>query len=233
MAKSKNKLVIGDLHLPASRKGYLSFCLDLCEQWNCTEVIFIGDVIDHHAISFHARHPEMPGPKDEYELTLHCVEEWHEAFPKAYVCRGNHDDRIMRLAESVGIPETFLRPLSELYQTPGWVWDWDFVIDDIYFFHGEGCSGVHPAFNAAKKMLMSTVMGHVHAAAGVKWLSNPKKRIFSMDVSTGIDDKQMAFAYGKHAKQRSMLGAGVIVDGIPYYEPMPAGKGEKYHDSRF
>jgi len=230
----KNRiLVIGDLHLPAVRKGYLEFCQDLYEQWGCNRVVFIGDVIDHHAISFHAKHPQMPGPTDEYELALECVQEWYKAFPKANVCRGNHDDRIVRLAESVGIPETFLQPLNKLYQTPGWVWDWDFVIDDIYFFHGEGCSGIHPAFNAAKKMLLSTVMGHIHTAAGVKWLANPKRRIFSMDVSTGIDDRKMAFAYGKHAKQRSMLGAGVIVNGIPYYEPMPIGRGEKYWDGNF
>ena len=226
-------LVVGDCHAPAQRKGYPHFCQDLYEEWDCNKVIFIGDLIDHHAISFHAKHPQMPGATDEYELALECVQEWYELFPKAKVCIGNHDSRIVRLAETVNIPEAFLRPYNKLWKTPKWEWGWDFVIDDVYFFHGTANGGMHPAFNATKKMLMSTVMGHIHTAAGIKWLANPQRIIFSLDVSTGIDDKRMAFAYGKHAKQRSMLGAGVIIDGVPHYEPMRVGAKEAYHDSKF
>ena len=48
-------LAIGDLHEPATHPGYLDFCLDLYEVWDCDTVVFLGDIVDHHNISFHAK----------------------------------------------------------------------------------------------------------------------------------------------------------------------------------
>lgn len=222
-------LVIGDIHEPVSHPGYLPFCRDLRTRHKCDTVVFIGDVVDWHGISFHAHHPEAPGPVDEYELALEKVRKWCRAFPEAQVCIGNHDERVIRLAESVDIPARFLRDYKEVWDTPDWKWDYEHVLDDTYFFHGTGNGGMHPAFNAMKKMLMSTVMGHIHTAAGVKWAANPQRRIFGMDTGCGVDDKAYAFAYGRHTKQRSILSAGVVLDGIPYHEIMQCGPGEKYH----
>jgi len=89
------------------------------------------------------------------------------------------------------------------------------------------------AANCVAKLLMSVVLGHNHTAGGVKWFVNPHRRIFGMDVGCGIDDTSMAFAYGRHMKQRSVLSAGVVLDGIPYHEIMPCGPGEPYHRSNF
>jgi len=82
-------------------------------------------------------------------------------------------------------------------------------------------------------MGLSCVVGHFHSAAGVKYLVNPLHRMFGMDTGCLIDDKAMAFAYGLRTKIRSMLSVGIIIDGVPQVIPMPVGKGEKYHDSRF
>ena len=54
-----------------------------------------------------------------------------------------------------------------------------------------------------------------------------------MDLGAGIDDSAFAFAYAKEQTARSILGVGVVLNGIPYYEVMPCGKGERYHDSKF
>jgi len=89
------------------------------------------------------------------------------------VCLGNHDIRVIRLAESVNIPPQYLRNYSDVWNTPGWTWANDFIIDDVYYWHGTGRSGINPAFNVMKDMLMSTVMGHCHSASGIKWISNP------------------------------------------------------------
>lgn len=226
-------LAIGDVHLPVARKGYLQFCKDLYAEWGCDSVVFIGDIVDWHSVSFHAKHPDCPGPTDEYKRTLEQVQKWYSVFPSARVCIGNHDERVIRLAESASIPEFFIRSYNDIWNTPGWVWKHDHIIDDVYYFHGTGNGGVYPASNAVRKMLMSVVMGHNHTAFGIKWLANPTRRIFACDTGCGIDDKQAQFAYGRHAKQRSILGAAVILDGVPYPEIMPIGKGEAYHDSRF
>jgi hypothetical protein len=226
-------LVIGDIHEPVSHPGYLAFCRDLRQRWRCDTTVFIGDVADWHAVSFHAHHPDSPGPHDEYELAALGIRRWAQAFPNARVCIGNHDERLVRLAESVNIPARFLRDYREIWSTPGWHWDTDHTIDGVYYFHGTGSGGIHPAYNAMGKLLMSVVQGHVHSAAGVKWKANPNRRIFGMDTGCGIDDRAVAFAYGRHQKLRSILGAGVILDGIPQHFVMPMGPGEKYHRSKF
>jgi predicted phosphodiesterase len=225
--------IIGDVHEPVAHPGYLAFCQDVFTLWQCDQIIFIGDVIDHHAISFHARHPEMPGPQDEAELTHRKLRPWVETFPNAKVCIGNHDERVIRLAEATNIPKRYIRDYAEVWDTPGWEWVDEINFEGVHYFHGTGCGGEHPAFNAMKKMSMSTVMGHVHTAAGVKWMANPNTRMFGMDTGCGIDDRAMAFAYGRHMKRRSILGCGVVVDGVPYHEIMPCGRGERYDRARF
>lgn len=222
-------LAIGDIHAPVCHPGYLPFCRDLVTKHKIDTIVFIGDVVDWHGVSFHARHPEAPGPKDEYELAYECIQEWKRAFPRAKVCIGNHDERLIRLAETVNIPSKFLRDYTEIWGTPTWKWDYDHIIDDVYYFHGVGTGGIYPAPTSMRKMLMSVVQGHIHSAAGIKWAASPMRRIFGMDTGCGIDDKAIAFAYGRHQKVRSMIGAGVILDGIPYHEICPIGPGERYH----
>ena len=227
-------LVIPDLHNPCSRKGGLAFCKDLRRKYKTTRTIFIGDVTDWHGISFHAKHPEMPGPKDEHELALKCIKKWYKAFPNATVILGNHDRRVIRLAESVNIPAKFIRNYEDIWETPKWKWVDDYIIDEVYYTHGDGAgSGMYPAYNLVRKMGMSCVLGHHHSAGGVKWLVNPLRRMFGLDTGCLIDDKQMAFAYSKKAVMRSVLSAAVVIDGIPEHIVMPCGKGEKYHDSKF
>ena len=45
-----------------------------------------------------------------------------------------------------------------------------------------------------------------------------------MDTGCGIDDKQHAFAYGKHMKRKSVISCGVVIDGMPYHEMCPIEK---------
>jgi len=227
-------LVIPDLHEPCSRKGALQFCKDTARKYKTNKTVFIGDVTDWHSISFHAHHPEMPGPKDEFELAFSCIKKWKKAFPEAIVTLGNHDRRVIRLAESVNIPAKFIRDYKDIWETPKWKWVDDAVIDDVYYVHGDGSGGsLYPAYNLVRKFGMSCVVGHYHSAGGIKWLVNPQRRMFGLDVGSLIDDKQMAFAYNTKAPVRSVLSVGVVIDGTPHHIVMPVGKGEKYHDSRF
>lgn len=226
-------LVIGDTHFPAVHPGYLKFCEDLASQNKCDKFVHIGDVVDQHCISRFDKLPEMPGAEDEYELAKRHVKRWYKSFPSLIITEGNHDYRQYRQASTLGIPGRFLKGYDQLWETPRWKWTNEIIIDGVYYFHGTGVSGLHPAFNTMQKMLMSTVMGHIHTAAGVKWRANPEKRLFGMDTGCGIDDRHLAFKYGEHLKVRSVLAAGVVLDGTPMHFIMKCGKGEKYHRSRF
>lgn len=225
-------LVIGDLHCPVERKGYLQFCRDMRKKWRCNKIVFIGDIVDWSAISFHARNPEAPGPHDEFKLALECVQRWYKIFPRATVCIGNHDARPKRVAESVGIPAKFVRDYADLWKTRKWDWVQSTVIDSVFYCHGHSKGGGKtPAWNLAHKMGMSVCMGHYHSRAGINWSANPLYRWFGMDVGTGVDDKAYAFAYAKDQPERSILSVGIVLDGTPYHEVMRISKGEKYHDT--
>ncbi len=227
-------LAIGDPHEPVCHPGYRAFCRDLRDRYDCNIVVIIGDICDHHGISFHAANPMCPGPKDEGDLIEARIRPWYRTFnDNTIVTLGNHDTRVTRLAESVNITNRYLRDYAEVWKTPKWKWVEDIVIDDVYYFHGTGRSGPHPAYNAMKDMLMSVVMGHCHSAAGVKWRANPMRRTFGMDTGCGIDVDAYQFAYGAHMPSRPILSAGVIIDGIPQHFIMPCGVKEKYHKSRF
>ncbi len=229
-----NVLIIPDLHEPTSRPGALAFCRDIRRKYKTTKTVFIGDITDWHSISFHAKHPELPGPKNEYELAYAAVQKWKKAFPEADIVLGNHDRRIIRLAESVNIPAKFIRNYKEIWNTPKWTWADEFIYDDVYYTHGDGAgSGLYPAFNLVRKMGMSCVLGHHHSAGGTKWLVNPLRRMFGMDVGSLIDDKSMAFAYNCRTKIRSVLSAAVVIDGVPQHIIMPCSRGEKYWDGNF
>ena len=226
-------LVIGDLHIPWERTGYFQFCCDLYEQWDCDTVVFIGDVVDSHAVSFHKKHPEMPGALQEYKQVKKQVRRWYRHFPKAVVTIGNHDERVIRVARDNGIPEVYLKSYKANWGTSNWRWKHSHIIDNVYYYHGTGQGGEYPAANAVRKMLMSVVMGHNHTASGVKYYTNPTRRVFGCDTGAGCDDKALAFAYSVNNKRRSVLSAAIVIDGVPYIEPMRCGKGEKYHDSNF
>jgi metallophosphoesterase superfamily enzyme len=217
-------LPIGDPHEPVCKPGYLEFCQQTYKEYDCEQPIIMGDICDSHGISFHTKSPEAPGVIAEFEQTLAGIQKWYKAFPNAIVTIGNHDERLVRLAASVNIPERFLRSYSDIWETPNWKWVYDTIIDNVYYFHGVGFSGAYPAFNAARQMGMSVVMGHTHSNAGIKWYVNPERRWFGMDVGCGIDDKKYAFDYSKHVKKRSILACGAVIDGHPYQELMPLGQ---------
>jgi len=226
-------LAIGDLHLPPVHPGYMAFCKDLRRKYKTDATVLIGDVVDHQAVSFHAANPMCPGPDDEYLLAKQQIKQWYKAFPNATVTVGNHDARVIRLAESVNIPAKYIRDYNEVWKTKTWKWVDDVIIDDVYYFHGTGRSGMYPAFNAMKDLLMSVCMGHCHSQSGVKWRANPRQRTFGMDVGCGIDVDAFQFAYGKHMRSRPILSAAVVITGCHTTTSCLDGVGEKYHKSRF
>ena len=61
----RNILVIGDLHAPFTKFGYLEFCKSIYYKYKCTDVIFIGDLLDNHVASFHETDPDGMGGREE------------------------------------------------------------------------------------------------------------------------------------------------------------------------
>ena len=78
-------LVVGDVHEPVARLGYMRFCKDLYKEWDCDKVVLIGDIVDWAAISFHLCSPEGHSPTDEFNLAFKGVQKWYKAFPNSQV----------------------------------------------------------------------------------------------------------------------------------------------------
>ena len=223
-------LVISDIHEPVVHPGAFDFIDSVAQKVQPDRIVFIGDIVDHHGISYWTKHPAAPGPKDEYEMSLIGVQRWYEAYPDADVMIGNHDDRPVRMAEKAGVPGAYLKDYATVWQTPGWRWLDKVVYEDTLYTHSVG-AGMNPAALRASKIGMSVVAGHVHTTLGIKWFGNDVKRWFGMDVGSLIDSRLYAFAYCKGNALSQLLGCGVVDSDDPMETrviAMPKGRGEEF-----
>lgn len=198
-------LVIGDIHLPFELKGYLDFCKEQYVLHQCDEVVFIGDIVDFHASSFHTTDPDGYGAGEEFKIAKNKLAKWYKAFPKATVIIGNHDRMVARKAQVGGIPSEWIKSYEEALGTPNWKFVIEHEIDGVMYYHGEGST----ARTKVKTEGRSVVSGHRHSEFYCEYVNN---NMFGMQVGTGIDQNQYAFAYGKAGKA-SMIGCGVVKYG--------------------
>jgi predicted phosphodiesterase len=205
--ETRNVLVIGDLHEPFCLDEYLDFCLEQYYTYNCNQVIFIGDILDNHAFSYHEPDPDGMSAGLELEKTIEKVAKWYSAFEYADICIGNHDRLAARKSFTGGIPKAWIRSYNEVLGTPNWNWVESVVYDDVLYEHGEGGQ----AQTKAKNNLMSSVCGHTHTEAYCKWFVGKRYRIFGMQVGCGVDASTYAAAYAKNFK-RQAIGCSVVLN---------------------
>ena len=205
--ETRNILVIGDLHEPFCLDGYLDFCLEQYETFNCNQVIFIGDILDNHAFSYHEPDPDGMSAGNELDLAIKKVQKWYDAFPYADVTIGNHDRMCSRKRFTAGIPSAWIKTYNEVLGTPNWNWVESIIYDDVLYEHGEGGQ----AQSKAKNNLMSSVCGHTHTEAYTRWYVGKRFRVFGMQVGCGVNSKSYAAAYAKNYKKQA-IGCGVVLN---------------------
>ena len=206
-SETRNILVIGDLHEPFCLDGYLDWCLEQYETFNCNQVIFIGDILDNHAFSYHE--PDVNGDSAglELEKTIVKVAEWYKAFPVADVMIGNHDRMASRKAMTGGIPAAWIKSYNDVLKTPNWNWCESIIYDDVLFEHGEGGQSAAKA----KNNLMSSVCGHTHTLVYTQWFVGKRFKVFGMQVGCGVDADTYAAAYAKNFKKQA-IGCSVVLN---------------------
>ena len=201
----RNILVIGDLHEPFCLDGYLEWCKEQYILYNCNQVIFIGDILDNHAFSYHEPDPDGMSAGLELEKTIEKVAKWYKAFPKADVCIGNHDLMASRKAMTGGIPAAWIKSYNEVLKTPDWNW-----VDSVSY-HNVLYEHYGQAQTKAKNNLMSSVCGHIHTEAYCRWFVGKRFRIFAMQVGCGVDCDTYAAAYAKNFKKQA-IGCSVVLN---------------------
>jgi len=214
-------LVIGDTHAPAMHKNYIPFLKEVARKWKTNKVVHVGDVVDHHCISFHDKHPNNPGPVREHEMAMAQIKKLHKEFPDMVVTIGNHDKRVQRLNAKMGIPDFYIKEFNTTYDTKGWKWVEHAEIDNVFYYHGEGAGGgQHPAFAAAKMRMQSTVIGHYHSCCGIWYQAGPTAKIWGMNVGCGVDRNHWAMDYGAAYLKKPIVSCGVVIEGVPFIETM-------------
>ena len=205
--EKSNVLVIGDLHEPFCLDSYLDWCKEQYHTYNCTEIVFIGDIIDNHYSSYHETSADGMGGLDELELAIKRISRWYEAFPKATVVIGNHDRIIMRKAQTSAIPSKWIKSYKEVLEVQGWEFVERYELNEVQYIHGEGGT----ARTKCRADMMNTVQGHLHTQAYCEHYVGKKFRIFGMQVGCGINHKSYAMAYAKYGK-RPAVGCGVVLN---------------------
>lgn len=204
--------VIPDLHIPGHMKNSLEFIQDSFSDHKVTDVICIGDIVDHHYISFFIPETDALNPEEEAKAARKELKRWAKAFKNMKLCIGNHDALPKRLAKSMGMPNLFLKSLNQVYGLPAsWQWKPRWDIGNVIYEHGLGSNGMYGAKNSALKLGSSYVQGHTHAHGAVFDLPQVRHRMAAMNVGALIDRDKYSARYGKGIYKVPMsLGCGIV-----------------------
>ena len=205
--EKSNVLVIGDLHEPFCLDSYLDWCKEQYEVYNCTEVVFIGDIIDNHYSSYHETSADGMGGLDELELAINRISRWYKAFPIATVIIGNHDRIIMRKAQTSATPSKWIKSYKEVLEVPNWEFVERYELNNVQYIHGEGGT----ARTKCRADMMNTVQGHLHTQCYTEHYVGKNFRVYGTQVGCGINHKSYAMAYAKYGK-RPAVGCAVILN---------------------
>lgn len=217
--------IIGDQHYPYCLAGYAEWCYGIFDQWQVDTVVHIGDLVDHHSLSFHDSEPLIHDVHGEYRSAREQLQEMYNLFPKLTLISGNHDLIPARQLKKLGMePTIWMRPIKELYDMPkGWEVVDDIWIDGVYYHHGHTATGVNGFRLDAERRMCRTVSGHNHSNAGISATASSTQLVWGMGVGCGVDNDQMAFAYGKSFSRKPVIACGVVVDEEPHIEYMDLG----------
>lgn len=226
--KTRPVLVVGDLHCPAMLPDYPEFLYRVYSQYNCKDIVFIGDLVDFHCFSYHERDPDV-AVSSELDKAIDQLATLRELFPRASVLMGNHDALIERQAITAGLSSRVLRPFSELLELPK---QWivypryhKLICNGVLYQHGDqGKGGQQAALKNAQAEFMSVVQGHHHSQCGVWYHANENKLIYGLQTGCGVDRSHLQMTYGVKFSAKPIIGCGVVVDSVTaYVETMAMG----------
>lgn len=220
--KKENTLYIGCTHLPFEHENYLEFCKDIQKRCKCGEVVHLGDLVDNHSISYHEHDPNGWAPIKEMEETDKHLKKWFKAFPRLHLTKGNHDSLVDRKGKTVGLPRRCFQDFRDIWNLPKeWIDGFEFTINNVRVLHGTKRSGKLAHVNLAIESMKSSVMAHLHANLGVRYISQAGGDMFGMAVGCGVDHEKYAFAYGVDTRYKNIVGCGVTTDNGRFAQVFP------------
>jgi hypothetical protein len=217
-------LVIPDQHAPYQHKDALPFLTEVARAFSPDLVVNLGDELDYHAMSFHDSDPNLDSAGVELEKGKVWLAKLAKLFPVQLVCDSNHGSMHYRKAKAHGLPVQLLRTYREIIFPggggDGWEWAESWTVQTpagpVMFKHqSSGTILVDAAHNRCNLMV-----GHNHGNFSVEYSSSPAALYWGCYSGCLIDKNAEAFAYGRHTLRRPIIGATVILNGLPMLIPM-------------
>lgn len=218
----KHILCIGDIHAPFQHSDAIHFLLAVSQKYTFDKIIFIGDEIDMHAISFHDTDPDLLSPGHELESAIVALDPLYKRFPEASIIESNHGSLVYRKAKHHGLPRQVLKSYQEVLRAPaGWTWHPELTLQlnngrKCLFHHGYSSNTIL----SSQKRAMNLVCGHFHSKFGIQYWSNAENVYFAAQTGCLVDDVSLAMAYNKSNIERPLMGSIRIENGIPHMLPM-------------
>ncbi len=204
-----NVLFIADLHAPWILDGYLEWCYEEQQKYNCGTVIFAGDIIDGASWNYHEKDVDGMSVKDELYAAKKQLKEVYKLFPNAISLYGNHCLLISRKAKTAGLSQEFIRDFGDIIEAPKtWQFHHEYMHNGVMYKHGNTSN----AFKTAVASRMSTCQGHFHSETFVQWSVSEKDAIFGLQIGAGFDRNKYAFAYAKPFPKKPIISLGLILE---------------------
>ena len=218
-------LSFGDMQIPFHHPDSIKFLKAVKAKYKPDLVVCVGDLVDQYAFSEYDHDPSVDNATRELQTSKEYLAELKDIFKEMYICKGNHDDRLMRKAVKAGLPAEVFKPLNVIYDLPDtWYWNfsWTFNTELIPLHFVHTYSG---GINGVKGMGMSVIQGHLHAEFKVIWGANPVLLFWDAWLGCLFDKDSHAAAYGKTQSKKCILGCCIIHKGIPHLIPMVLKRG--------
>ena len=155
----RNILFIPDLHCPFDYVDGIRIAKEIYDREGCTEVVFLGDVIDFNNASEYGTSPDFMSQSEEFQKTKEHLKAWHDAFPIAKVCTGNHTMRIKRKFEKAGLSAIWLNDFRTIFGLEGWNFQLYHEVGKFIATHGMGQN----AKARSKDLNKCVIQGHLHS----------------------------------------------------------------------
>lgn len=210
-----NTLIISDLHIPYENNKALEFCKYLQNKYSTTRTIFVGDILDNHAISSYTTSTKSKGSIKELDDSIEILQNWYKEFPEAFVCLGNHDTRVISKSDEIKLPVKWLKDYADVLQVPNWKFKDSWTFDDFTIIHGNDGKNIQAKLFKYKNK--SIIQGHWHTESNISYYN---EGLWSMQLGCLVDIDSYAFNYAKSNARQFILSAGVIYNGIPIIETL-------------
>lgn len=216
-------LVLSDIHAPWVNWTAIRKAKKWADKHNPDLVICLGDLTDQKIWSRWQSDTDDVSPCKEFDEAEKAIDKLYELFPKMYIIRGNHDNRVQLRAIEAGIPGKMFRDIDEVFNKSGWKWipTGDRLIVEtqrgpIMFIHGDEMAGT-PA-QKSRILGMSIVQGHTHKVS-VIYTKTDMGHFFGAEMGCLMDTESKASRYAQKNPVGVSVGFGVIKWGLPTFIP--------------